>query len=195
MSIQKVAFAGKMCSGKTTSAKQLIALSFAEGKSTLALSLAGPIKDIARELFDSRGKDRPLLIHIGKSMLEWDQDVFLKTMTRRMERMIPALSNDSDVLVTLDDVRFEHEVRYLMEHGWFVILCDCKQSERVRRYEEVYGMALSNEMAAAPSETGLDHLHPSQFDMVLFTDIMEPESIARHIDAFLERKRDGTESQ
>lgn len=78
----KIAFIGKMCSGKSTACQYLQTLN----PDFKILSFAGKIKDIARELFDMKTKDRKLLQQIGSHMREIDYDVFVKYLIRQSKK-------------------------------------------------------------------------------------------------------------
>jgi len=101
-----IAIAGKMASGKTTLANHLVERGYQK------VSLAGKVKEIARDLFQMEEKDRPLLQQIGMKMREIRPSVWIDYIIH--------LGEQHDNLV-IDDVRFVNEARVLQEAGWIVI--------------------------------------------------------------------------
>jgi dephospho-CoA kinase len=75
----KIAFMGKMCSGKSTLCNYLQELQ----PKFVVLSFAGKIKEIAYDLFDMKFKDRKLLQQIGSKMRDIDTDVFSKYLIKQ----------------------------------------------------------------------------------------------------------------
>ena len=67
----KIAIAGRMASGKTTLANHLVDMGYQK------VSLAGKVKEIARDLFQMEEQDRPLLQQIGMKMREIRPSVWI----------------------------------------------------------------------------------------------------------------------
>ena len=70
----KIAIHGPMCSGKTTLANLIMQI---DNRHKI-FSFGQPIKDLAIELFNMKGKDRTLLISIADKMRDIDKDVWAK---------------------------------------------------------------------------------------------------------------------
>ena len=89
---------GKQRAGKDTTADYLVAkYGFTK------VSLAGKVKEIARDLFGMEEKQRGLLIDIGMKMREIDPDVWVKYVIRTIREQ--GLKD-----VVIPDVRFLNEV-------------------------------------------------------------------------------------
>ena len=80
----KIAFIGKMCSGKSFICQYLRSLQ----PEFEILSFASKIKDIAIELYGMEYKDRELLQKIGSKMREIDEDVFSKYLKKSLKNII-----------------------------------------------------------------------------------------------------------
>ena len=76
----KIAIYGPMCSGKST-----IASIIKENNSDYEIfSFGQKIKDLAKELFNMKHKDRSLLITIADKMRDIDPDVWAKFIIKRL---------------------------------------------------------------------------------------------------------------
>ena len=110
----RIAFAGKMQVGKTTSADYLV-----QKYGFIKLSFAGKLKEIAKDLwpeqFESGQKPRKLLQDLGMKMREIDQDVWVKYLVR-IVRSLPKESN-----IVVDDLRFMNEYKALKNEGFFIV--------------------------------------------------------------------------
>ncbi len=74
----KVAFSGKVCSGKSTAARMVAELVKNKlSQDVVILSFAAKIKELAAELFGMKTKNRKLLQDIGTKMREINKDVWL----------------------------------------------------------------------------------------------------------------------
>jgi len=84
-------------------------------------ALADGIYKIAYEVFDMKGKERPLLHHIGEKLRDYYKMVWIEETLRRIN-----LEGHQRVIIT--DVRKLLEHSYLGEHGWnnVMIYCDPK---------------------------------------------------------------------
>ena len=75
----KIAIYGQMCSGKTTVANIIKELH----PEYEIFSFGQKIKDIAKDLFDMKGKDRSLLITIADKMRDIDEDIWAKYIVKK----------------------------------------------------------------------------------------------------------------
>ena len=121
----KIAFSGKLCSGKSTAAKIIGEII----NDVTILSFAGKVKEIARDLFGMTTKDRELLINIGKKMREIDSDIWIKYLLKESEKY----EN-----VVVDDLRFPNEYKYLKEHGFTIIRLNISREQQLERIKILY---------------------------------------------------------
>ena len=93
-----IAITGKMCAGKTTLANH-IKDKFPE-QNYVVNSFSTKVKDIAKDLFGMRDKDRILLQQIGTKMREIRDDVWINYIFNK---------NYNNVII--DDVRYVNELK------------------------------------------------------------------------------------
>lgn len=108
----RIAFCGKMGSGKSTAANILLK----KHKGISVQSFSTPMKRIAKEFFGMTEKDRDLLIAIGEKLKEIDKHVWLKYFLRYLDGY--PLNLQSTII---DDLRFPFEAKGLREHGFIII--------------------------------------------------------------------------
>ena len=123
--IKKIGIMGKMGSGKTTLANKIIEL---DPRFT-RISFADKIKEIARELFSMRNKDRQLLQDIGSKMREIRSSVWI-------DYVIGAIIKKGYTHVVIDDVRFEDEIQALKRCGFHLVYLDIDEEERIQRLQK-----------------------------------------------------------
>lgn len=119
----KIAIYGPMCSGKTTVANIIKILN----PNYEIYSFGKKIKDIAKELFNMKNKDRSLLIKIADKMREIDEDVwanYIVNKTLHLENCI------------IDDLRFQNELNHL--DGWKIICLTTSENIRIERLKKIY---------------------------------------------------------
>lgn len=119
----KIAIHGPMCSGKTTIANIIQKYN----NDFITLSFGGKIKDIAKELFDMKNKDRSLLISIASKLREIDEDVWVKYVINQASSIENCI---------IDDLRFQNELNYLDE--WTIISLTTPKDIRIKRIKELY---------------------------------------------------------
>tara|TARA_B110000495_G_C23005341_1_gene593844 strand:- start:939 stop:1442 length:504 start_codon:yes stop_codon:yes gene_type:complete len=119
----KIAIYGPMCSGKTTVADIIKEIN----PNYEIFSFGGKIKELAKDLFDMRNKDRTLLITIADKMREIDKDVWAKYVLNQ--------TRDNEYCI-IDDLRFQNELNYLDD--WKIICLTTSLEERIIRLRKIY---------------------------------------------------------
>jgi len=155
----KIAFIGKICSGKTT-ASEYIMKKFPGMKK---LSFADKIKDIARELFDMKEKDRKLLQDIGTNMRSIHPDVFTNYLIKQ--------SKEYD-FVCVDDGRFPNEIAALKKNGFYIVKLNISKKLQLERLMTTYPNTYKEHIKrfGHQSEIEMDYIDLSVFDLVINVD-------------------------
>jgi len=122
----KIAIHGPMCSGKTTISN--IIKDFDNSYKTYSFGLK--VKEVAKDLFDMKGKDRSLLISVASKMREIDPDVWAKYV-------INQIKNENNKNCIIDDLRFQNEADYL-KNDWLMISLTTPKEVRIERIKEIY---------------------------------------------------------
>tara|TARA_Y100000590_G_scaffold233768_1_gene263351 strand:- start:684 stop:1220 length:537 start_codon:yes stop_codon:yes gene_type:complete len=146
----KIAFIGKIASGKSTCCNYLKKLD----SSFEITSFAKMVKHIATTLFFMKHKDRVLLQQIGRKMREISPTVFIDYVLHE--------TDDGDKNFLLDDARYINEIETLDLNEWILIkLVISKKLQKQRiieRYPDTY-------------QTHLDRLtHESEMEQELIPD-------------------------
>jgi len=163
----KIAISGKMGSGKTTLAMEIICqFNQAYNGQSSMVSLGAPVKEVARNYFlmPDGVKDRPLLQKIGQQFRSIKENVWVDLMFQEVDVMSDTTSVE---LFICDDVRFQNELKAMQEDGWMTIRLTVDEEEQKRRLESAYGDGWTQhwENRNEISETDLDKIEG--FDMVL----------------------------
>jgi dephospho-CoA kinase len=120
----KIGLCGKMCAGKSFVANRL-----AEEYQAKIFSFAGKVKEIARDLFNMKEKDRKLLQDIGKKMRDIDKNVWIDYVLRKTE-------NINNVIV--DDIRYPNELKALRDDGFIIFKLTIPEEDRIERIKQTY---------------------------------------------------------
>lgn len=178
----KIAVSGKMAAGKTTltniiqqhhEMQQPQDDSFFEDIFSYSkqLSLATPVKEVAKEYFFMREnhKDRPLLQKIGQQFRDIRPSVWIDLLIAEAEKKTEDFAQKGITgCLVCDDVRFPNELDALREDGWFLIRLEVDDEIRKKRIKDTYPhdydvhWANRNEI----SETALDN-YDGNWDLVL----------------------------
>jgi dephospho-CoA kinase len=172
----KIGICGRMASGKTTLANELEKQFLRQRKVALEenvcqMSLAGKVKEIARDLFFMQGKDRPLLQKIGMKMREIEENVWLDYVLESANRQLG--------IVIVDDVRFINEAVTMKENEWIMIKIVVDEETQLERLKKTYPYDWERhwENRNNPSESQVDHILDEVFDFVIdANDVMDFEA-------------------
>tara|TARA_R100000406_G_scaffold47862_1_gene32259 strand:- start:321 stop:857 length:537 start_codon:yes stop_codon:yes gene_type:complete len=154
----KIGICGKMGSGKTSLANEIVKTN----SNGTVLSLAGEVKHIARRLFGMEGKDRSLLQQIGMKMREIEPDVWIDYLLRE--------SNNSYLSVlVVDDVRFINEVDKFRQDGFVMIKITIDEEHQLERIKSTYPDDWERhwEKRHNPSESEIDEIPDWWFDFIV----------------------------
>lgn len=185
---RNLALIGPQGSGKSTLADILC-----EELGYVRLSIADPIKALARGAYPGLEKDsehrvrtfdgsevrmgRELLQDIGAALRRIDLDFWLRQFSRRYTEATKA-----GRLVVIDDVRLDHEVRYL-QHIDPLLSVVRVHAHAVTRSGRLGGKAISSQDV---TETGWN-LAP--FDFSLDTTELTPQDACRRLIRWMEEER------
>ena len=145
---------GKMASGKSTMASRILQ-TFPNMK---LMSIAEPVKNIARDLFDMKTKDRALLQTIGTKMREIDPDIWVNVLLRKIK------TTDN---IIIDDVRFENEILILKKAGFKIFYLDIDQEEQVKYLKETYKTDYTAHMQCRTHESEQAHTLKHLADQII----------------------------
>lgn len=144
--LDRVAFAGPMCSGKTTLANVLV-----EDFGYTKANFAGLLKRTVETLYGVVNKDnegRRILQEFADDLKKWDPYLFTTHLLLEIDGYI----KDGIDLIVIDDLRFKHEYEALKKNGFIIIGVACREDERLRRIFSLY-----------PDTDEKRFLHPSEF--------------------------------
>ena len=158
----KVAFCGKMASGKTSIAEKLMR----ENQNSQKYSFAGAVKDFSRFVYDipENYKDRIKFQKVGDGARKYiSPDVWIDAVLHK-SKSAPFLENQF-----LDDARYRNEVIKLKEEGWTVILLDIEDELQIQRLKTTYPEDWNVHVDARshPSEKGIEDIERDLFDLVV----------------------------
>src|SRR5690625_103833 len=134
--IVRIAFTGKMRSGKTSAADYLwIERGFEK------ISFASPIYRIVDDLFgtDENGKQRELLQAVGQKMREIDPDVWIRQAEKSLRIYEDYLSTKG---VVIDDLRQPNEYEWARANGFKIVRMISTRGTRKARAKmlnDIYG--------------------------------------------------------
>lgn len=148
-----VAFIGFFASGKTYYANLLAKKLEERGIKPYRISIANKIKEIAKDVFDMKEKDRRLLQLIGTKMREISEDVWIDYLILDVER-----HNKKPFIV--DDVRFRNEVNTIKEYypNFLIVRIMTDDEKRLDMYSKLYGRKPTSEEINDPTETDIDNI-------------------------------------
>ena len=165
--IKRIGLSGKMCSGKSTVANYL-----KENHKFIELAFADKLKQIHRDLFESKIKDRETLQLLGMKLREIDSQVWVRYVLRQ----IPAELN-----CVISDVRFLNEAQSLRGMGFVIVRLDVEPAIQSERICALYGN-MKLELLHHESECALDNY---DFDYVVGS-TQSQEEMLHEIEMILE---------
>ena len=140
----RLAFSGKMCSGKTTLADLLLH----HDPRFVKVSFADPIYALAREYFGMDEKDRDLLIHIGEAFRARDEQVWINAFLRNVAKLE---AEGKSILV--DDLRLPHEYKALAAAGFKLVRLNVSEQAQEDRLTKKYPGDAATHLAKRTHET------------------------------------------
>jgi hypothetical protein len=157
----KIAFNGKICSGKTTTAEYTKIIN----EKFEIFNFAGRMKEIATELFgyDPNNKNRELLQEFGSKVREISPDAWIKSLDHR--------TSGKEFLI-IDDLRMENEYEYCKKNGYIIIRLDVSPEVQEKRIKDIYPDNWKDHLDRRNhiTETALDNY---KFDYRINTDEIE----------------------
>lgn len=130
--MDRIAFAGPMCVGKTSLANVLVdnagysKASFAEKLKGIAYSLYGEI--------EKNNEGRKLLQELADDLKKWDSELFVKHLLLRVQN----LEKNGYHKIVVDDLRFPSEEVALRKAGFFIVGVTCNEDVRRERIMRLY---------------------------------------------------------
>lgn len=121
----KIAITGKMCSGKSTLA-QIIKET---DERFVIYSFGQKVKEVAKDLFNMKEKDRSLLTSIGTKMREINYDVWVNYVINQTK-------NKTHCIV--DDLRYQNEYEALHNNNFKIIQLVVDPDIQEKRIKDVY---------------------------------------------------------
>ncbi len=160
----KIAICGKMASGKTTIANELV-----HNYDFHKYSLAEPVKEFARFLFEipPELKDRVLFQKVGDGARNHlYNEVWLDTLLSKVEQYE---ADFEAVNFVVDDVRYINEVYYLASRGWKIIKIEIDEDLQLERLKKEYPSNWEAHAGARthPSETEIDKIKNHWVDLTV----------------------------
>ena len=123
----KIAFIGKLCSGKSYAAKYL-----KDKYGYEILSFGGPVKKFASEIFNLKHKDRKTIQDFAQSLKKINKDVWVNYLLRNLE-------NIETNNIVIDDLRFHNEQDALKKKSFIFIKISIDPKLQEERIEKTYG--------------------------------------------------------
>jgi dephospho-CoA kinase len=152
----RIAFTGKMCSGKDTAADYLVKKGFKK------ISFAAPIRELAVKVYgtEQTNERRRFMQEIGQAGRKINPNVWIKPI----ENLVKQFPEASFVI---NDVRFPNELTALRNLGFAIYRITAPAWLRIRRHVERNGYAPTPEALNDISETALDEYDLPEIDGAL----------------------------
>ena len=121
----KIAITGKMCSVKSTLANIIKETN----SNYIIYSFGQKVKDVAKDLFGMKEKDRSLLTSIGTKMREIDSEVWINYVINQTKDKTHCI---------IDDLRYQNEYEYLLKHDFKIIILTLSPEIQIERIKKLY---------------------------------------------------------
>lgn len=149
--LNRIAFYGPMCSGKTWCADYVVKYNHYK-----KVAFADRLKALAYELFGVQSKegiDRQVLQDLGQKLREIDPDVWIKRLIYQVEYLESLYKQTTNTFppIVLDDLRYVNEAKALKLNGFTLIRVECPDEVRAERISKLYPNT-SNEVKSHASE-------------------------------------------
>lgn len=134
--LDRIAFAGPMCSGKTTLASIL-----RDDYFYTKVAFAGLLKQLAAQLYgvvEKNNEGRKLLQELADDLKKWDPNLFTTHLLLSIEDYINDDLPHTGRRFVLDDLRFQHEFDALKKNGFTIIGVSCNEEVRQARIKKLY---------------------------------------------------------
>jgi dephospho-CoA kinase len=144
--LERIAFAGPMCSGKTYLANILV-----EKYDYRKTCFAKLLKEVAEKLYGPINKDnigRKILQELSDDLKKWDVNLFMTHLMIELGGYI----REQNCLFVVDDLRYLVEFDLLKKNGFTIIGVACSESVRLGRIFSLYPDTLPDRFVH-PSET------------------------------------------
>jgi hypothetical protein len=182
--IPSFGFVGLMASGKSTYGDSLGRQLEETFKFPIyRTSFSTKIAEIARDLFDMKGKDRRLLQDIGAKMKEIDPAVWAKQIVREIK------ANGRAPFI-VDGIRSIPEAQAFRDGfpDFIIIRIESDEQQRLEAYKRAYGRYPAPEETSNITERTVDGIRPD----ITFTNVYSQEVLAGHIRGIVHAISDGT---
>jgi hypothetical protein len=149
----RIAFTGKMCSGKDTATDYLIRKGFTK------LSFADPIRELAAKVYGNQqtNERRRFMQEIGQAGRKVNPLVWIQPVAMTVQQF-------PESLFTINDVRFPNELTALRWLGFIVYRITAPEGLRVQRHIDRSGYAPTREALDDISEIALDDFDLPELD-------------------------------
>jgi dephospho-CoA kinase len=168
----KIGICGRMCSGKSTLANNIIEYNKKKNINIVKDSFAAKIYDIAYDIFGMTTKDRQLLQQIGTKFRDIDDKVWINYII-----------NKHPDNVIIDDVRYQNEITTLKENGFILIKLSISRELQLTRLRELYKDDFDRHYKNIDhiSELFVDVAPDNMFDIVVDVDTEDSFNKIKHL--------------
>jgi hypothetical protein len=151
--ITRIAFTGKMCSGKDTATDYLVRKGFTK------LSFADPIRELACKVYGTEQsvERRRFMQEVGQAGRRVNPLIWIQPVVMTVQQW-------PDAMFTLNDIRFPNELTALKWLGFEVYRIVASEGLRIKRHKERNGYAPTREALDDISETALDDVYLPELD-------------------------------
>ena len=201
--MERIAICGVMASGKTHIAEVLV-----KEQGFTKFSLATGVKDLARDVFLMKDKDRKLLQQIGMYMRKIQPKVWINLLMRRVAEHSNALKPEAheigarwmadgeawvppnplhELRIVVDDCRFMNEVIAFKDAGYTLIRIHIDEDLQIKRLKKTYGAKADEHISNRKddSEAEMSMIRNEYFDLVVHA--ADDDSVAKQVKRYLSK--------